>query len=548
MPLFRSAALLAASLLTLSPGAAAQVAEAGQAKPLGPAITNGFGESVSFDGTRLLLGARSDAGAGTAAGRAYVIERQPDGSWLQVQTFLGADTDVSDLLGHEVALRGDLALVGAPGKEPQSSGFGKGAAYFFERQPSGTWTEAAKLVPAQALAGDYFGSSVALSPSGLRAAVGAILDDIDTPFPAILNCGSVYLFEKQGGSWAQVAKIQLPLAQAVAQGKLGWRVALTNDRVFVTSQVGARVYDFGGALLQELTATGGTGLDGFGQDVHVDGSRLVVGAHGYSGSKGAAYVFEESGGTWSQVAQLVASDGLANDQFGSSVAIEGDRVAVGSPLADGVFPNTNLGRSYLFRRQPSGAWSETAKFDWPNSTGSANIGAAVALSGERIVACARNAHQVDGLLTGGAAYVWRDVGPAQFSFGTGTPGCAGPHAMTAGAAEIGSAIFVLRTDLAPDSALGLCVIGDVADLVGHDPFGIGILLHVDLMASPNLVALDIVSNSAGRAAVVVTIPDLPSLVGSTFNAQAIWYWGAAVCLPPYNLSSSPGVAFPILAP
>ncbi len=131
----------------LAPAAAAQIAEAGQAKQLDPATNGGFGGAVAIDGTRLLVGARSHGGAGVFAGRAYVFERQSDGVWLQIQTLVGSDTDSVDVFGHEVAMRGDLALVGAPDKEPQSSSVGRGTAYVFERQSSGTWTEVAKLVP-----------------------------------------------------------------------------------------------------------------------------------------------------------------------------------------------------------------------------------------------------------------------------------------------------------------------------------------------------------------------------------------------------------------
>ncbi len=373
--------------------------------------------------------------------------------------------------------------------------------------------------------------------------MGAIDDDHDTaPFPGILNCGSVYTFEKQGGAWVQVGKIQLASSETFAQEHFGWRVALTDDSLFVSGQATVRVFAFGGAFLQQLTATGGTGLDGFGQDLDVSGNRLVVGAHGYAGTlslQGAAYVFEESGGTWSQVAQLVASDALANDQFGYTAAIEGDRAVVGSKGA---------GRVHLFHRQPSGAWTETAKLAWP---GSAGFGYAVGLSGERILVGTLSTNVIDGVTFRGAAFVGREAGPTHVTYGTGTPGCNGALGMSAGAAELGSAVFNVRTDHAPSSpALGLGVIGDVPLVAGADPFGIGILLHVDLLLSAEVIPLDLFADAFGNVKLEIPVPTNVSLLGNVYYAQSIWAWtgGCTQLPPPYGLSSSRGVSFPVLAP
>ena len=54
----------------------------------------------------------------------------------------------------------------------------------------------------------------------------------------------------------------------------------------------------------ELTASDGAAGDDFGYSVAVSGSTVIGGApfrqFGSNGSQGAAYVFVESGGTWSQ--------------------------------------------------------------------------------------------------------------------------------------------------------------------------------------------------------------------------------------------------------
>jgi hypothetical protein len=85
----------------------------------------------------------------------------------------------------------------------------------------------------------------------------------------------------------------------------------------------------------QLTALDGSSNDWFGYSVAVSGDTALVGAplHSVSANaaQGAAYVFVRSGTTWSQQAQLTATDGAANDNFGTAVAIDGDTALVGSP-------------------------------------------------------------------------------------------------------------------------------------------------------------------------------------------------------------------------
>ena len=68
--------------------------------------------------------------------------------------------------------------------------------------------------------------------------------------------------------------------------------------------------------LAKLTASDGAEEDQFGVSVAIDGDYIVAGAMGNDdkgSSSGSAYVFQLSGGAWTQVANLTASDG---DNFG----------------------------------------------------------------------------------------------------------------------------------------------------------------------------------------------------------------------------------------
>src|SRR5262249_47943499 len=89
---------------------------------------------------------------------------------------------------------------------------------------------------------------------------------------------------------------------------------------------------------QKLTASDGAANDYYGSVASIDGEWLAVGAEGNDSAgkdAGAVYVYHRdvATGTWGGEQKLLASDGTAGDGFGSSVSLSGDWMAVGSPLA-----------------------------------------------------------------------------------------------------------------------------------------------------------------------------------------------------------------------
>ena len=101
---------------------------------------------------------------------------------------------------------------------------------------------------------------------------------------------------------------------------------------------------------QKLTASDAQVGDKFGFSVAISGDVAVVGAftEDSSGSDaGAAYLFESSGGVWTQVAQLTASDAQSGDRFGVSVAVSGGVAVVGAWLENS--GGSNAGAAYIFK-------------------------------------------------------------------------------------------------------------------------------------------------------------------------------------------------------
>ena len=120
-------------------------------------------------------------------------------------------------------------------------------------------------------------------------------------------------------------------------------------------------------MTAKLTASDGGGLAAFGTSVSVSGNKAIVKGSYYDKGEylGSACVFEkdDSTGHWNEVAKLTASDGVGGDNFGWSVSISGDTAIVGAPGDD---PS---GSAYIFEKNSSGYWNETAKLTLSNGNG-----------------------------------------------------------------------------------------------------------------------------------------------------------------------------------
>ena len=176
---------------------------------------------------------------------------------------------------------------------------------------------------------------------------------------------------------------------AVNSGAARAGTILVGGHTFVVNQAAGQG-DSSGRV--KLTLEDGLPGDLFGKSVAVSGSTAIVGAPGdnIGGglNKGSAYVFiRNPDGTWSQQAKLLAADGAASDEFGWSVAIDGDTAVVGAKAA-AVGARAHQGAVYVFARLGA-AWVQQAKLvsapDTPLGTLDDGFGAAVAIHRDRVV-------------------------------------------------------------------------------------------------------------------------------------------------------------------
>ena len=158
---------------------------------------------------------------------------------------------------------------------------------------------------------------------------------------------------------------------------------------------------------QKLTASDGAAGDSFGGAVVLSGTTALVGVAGKTvgglTSQGAAYVFVQSGSSWTQQQKLTASDGAAYDDFGSAVALSGTTVIVGA-FGKTVSWNAGQGAAYVFV-QNGGVWTEQQKLTASDGAVYDNFGVSVALSGTTALIGAYN-KAVGAYASQGAAYVF----------------------------------------------------------------------------------------------------------------------------------------------
>lgn len=291
---------------------------------------------------------------------------------------LADDGASADQLGYSVAIDGDTAIVGAP--KDGDMGPQSGSAYVFTRS-GGTWTQQAKLTAADGASFQYFGTSVSLS--GDTAMIGAS--------GANTNRGCVYVFARAAGVWTE--QVKLTAADGEAGDQFGAKVALSGGTAVVGAPYdddkglnsgAAYVFTGSGAMWTQqvkLTATDAVDEGRFGSSTAIDGDTVVVGSHmddSKGTDSGSAYVFTRSGTSWSQQAKLTAADGAASEFFGYSVALSGDTALIGASR-DGE-KGGSAGAAYVFTR--SGAsWSQEAKLTAADGGANDYFGISVALAG-----------------------------------------------------------------------------------------------------------------------------------------------------------------------
>lgn len=287
-----------------------------------------------------------------------------------------------DSLGWTVALDGDTLVVGAPGEdsidadEDDNSATNAGAVYVFVRNDDGEWEQQAYIKAPNAGQEDSFGTAVALD--GDTLAVGAPGEDGDAAGAHGevtgdgnngIGYGAVYVFRRSGSDWELEAYVKSLQVLGPARGGFGSSVALDGDTLAVGEP-------------NEQTSVPGVFEPGdipccdFGDT-----------------ESGAVSIYTRGPSGWEDGVFIKAPNAAQGDRFGSSVALDGDLLAVAAPDEDGSASevqtpenlddnddSANSGAVYLYSRS-DGEWAAQAYVKAPNVGIDDEFGFSIALSG-----------------------------------------------------------------------------------------------------------------------------------------------------------------------
>jgi VCBS repeat-containing protein len=364
-----------------------------------------FGFALATTRDLIAVGAPFDDPLGSDSGSVYLLARNQGGpnQWGRLQTVLPNDGRGGDQFGYSVALSGRTLVVGA--RFGQASGRNSGTAYIFEPSPTNAnvWVQTRKIAPADGAANDLFGFSVAIN--GDTVLVGSRRDDDLGD-----SSGSAYLFERnKGGSnaWGQADKILA--SNGSGADEFGFSVSISGDALVVGAPVAmtgtvttgsAYVFQRNPTNSEDwievkiLSPVNGAANDQFGLSLGISGDTIAVGApmHRDGAQSGAAFIYQrnqDGPDQWGRVAKLLPFDGADHDEFGFSLALDEDYLVVGSRKDDD--NGVKSGSAYVYGRRPSGtgSWSYLEKWLPPDGDSYDQFGFATALRDNTAVVGAR---------------------------------------------------------------------------------------------------------------------------------------------------------------
>ena len=376
--------------------------------------------------------------------------------------------------GTSVALAGDVAVIGAPGWSPPG-GQPEGAAIVSVWSGS-AWVSSLLPRPPSLAPGSRFGQDVAINEDGTLIAVGAPFHD-----GSVVDGGKVVVYEWDPGLAAWV--LSLEVDGVFASGLFGFSVTASGDRVAAGEPGGA--FALGTVSVTRRTApltwVGDGYLVGvepfavFGFDVALDGDLLAVGSPLEDEpllDSGSVDVFEWQGGPWALREHVVDPGADVSDFFGWSVDVDAEVLIAGGP---GVTVGTPGGHARIFR------WNGTT-YTWMfghwNDTASSRLGQSVALGTDRAVIGAPGLDGGLGVDAGRATTVQRtpwgtwSLKSAFLTSSTPEPGAQFGFATAAS----GHRVLVGKpfADPAGKTSAGLVYAYDLASSIDHTDLGQGL--------------------------------------------------------------------------
>ncbi|MBI2167755.1 MAG: pre-peptidase C-terminal domain-containing protein [Candidatus Omnitrophica bacterium] len=302
-----------------------------------------------------------------------------ENGYLHTQTFSKSSPVANETFATDVVLVGGNVVVGVPNHK--EAGVTREAVYIY----SGSTGELLKkiLAPSGAI---RFGDTLAVS--GTQLAVGA-------PFASSLK-GAVYLYDVDSAS-PTFGNLLLTLSNPTPANfdRFGDAIAFDGDRLVVgapgdnegaTDAGVVHVFDTTtGNLIQTILNPNPATSDEFGSAVAIQGQKVLVGAKlddADAQDAGSAYLFDSE--TGELLHTFSSPDPEKQDNFGEVVKFLGTKVLVSAPAGDTWQDDSGL--VYVFEGDPdSPEFGEVfAELTSPGPRNGEKFGQSIAVSGDRL--------------------------------------------------------------------------------------------------------------------------------------------------------------------
>lgn len=333
--------------------------------------------SISADGNTAVAGALFD---NSNQGAAWVYTRL-NGTWSQQAKLVGLNNIGAARQGGAVSISADGNTIIIGGNADNGN---IGAAWVFTRT-NGVWSEQTKLIATGNIGNAGIGTSVSISADGNTAILGGTTDNTSQ--------GAAWIFTRRNGVWTQKTKL-------IGTGNTG--AAHQGGSVFISADANTAILggysddankgaawiftQTAGTWTQQGNKLVGTGtadptaMQGTSVSLSADGNTAIVGGPADNGDKGATWVYTRVGAIWSQQGtKLLGNDfiGSANQGYSVTLSADGNVAMVG-----GYLDNGNSGATWVYTRS-AGVWSQQGnKIIGTGNTGNALQGLAIALSSD----------------------------------------------------------------------------------------------------------------------------------------------------------------------
>jgi len=346
--------------------------------------------------------------ASTSVDNEITIEK----GWFQEAYIKAINSEAGDQFGTSVAIDLDTIVVGAPLEDSNQSTItngttassdnsliASGAAYIYKRTGD-QWIQEAFVKAVNAGASDRFGTVVKVS--GDTVAIGAPFEDAQqntisngttaTSDNFYTDSGAIYIYKRSGSTWTQESFIKA-----------------SNNDTFDT--LGIYLDLDGDTLIAGIPA------EDSNQNSIINGTGTnIVNSTTYT-SSGAVIVYRRTGVTWAQEAFIGPSTNYKYDNFGTSVSVSGDSIAVGSPGEDSISQSiingtgeggdnsaSASGAAHVYHRVGA-TWSKEAYIKSSNSENSDTFGTYLSLRKNRLAVASTGEDNAQTTITMGSTII-----------------------------------------------------------------------------------------------------------------------------------------------